>query len=83
MDFDRGESIKLTVELFGYMRSLARVKRVEMELAPESTLRDAAVALADQYPKLGSVLLLPELPEWIAFYLQDDEGHYRDRKSVV
>ena len=69
--------MKLTVELFGYLRALAKAKQVEVDVLAEATLHDVLDMLMGQYPELRSTLSSPDLPEWLAFFLQDEEGHYR------
>gem|GEM_PF-4503628 len=73
----KADHMRLTVELFGYMRALAKAKQVEVDVVAEATLHDVLDMLVGQYPELRSTLSSPDLPEWFVFYLQDEEGHYR------
>ena len=69
--------MRLTVDLFGYMRVLAKAKQLEVDVVAEATLHDVLNMLVRQYPELRSTLSSPDFPEWLAFFLQDEEGHYR------
>jgi|Deesub1362A_J573_1020465.scaffolds.fasta_scaffold01243_12 molybdopterin converting factor small subunit len=52
--------MKLTVELFGLARRLAKEKEVIVELSDDATLRDVVVALTKKFPDFLGNLVVPE-----------------------
>ena len=49
--------MKITVLLFGHYRDLAPAGVFEMEIAPGTTIRDAAARLAEDNPRLSDLLM--------------------------
>ncbi len=71
---DTEPSMRLTIEFFGLARELTNARQIEVEVGPDSTLRDVVAALANARPKLVGPIIEPGKAGLVAPYLFNVDG---------
>jgi molybdopterin converting factor small subunit len=75
--------LKVTVELFGRASSQTGEREVALELSQGSTLRDAALALAERFPVLAWIPDASRPARNLEYVHWDDPIHDGDELSFI